>query len=445
MLSLRPQLHDLVGSTASRTLAQLREWDLQPGEHSIQVGVALDPSATQARRLLATTLIDMLMRLDPLVGLVVVDAPTLNDVALASELGLRIPLVVEDGPADVDLSIGVGTTTSPHDLVVDGSGWVAVLGDRAEVDDDGNPIGALAAAALGCAEVFKIALGRAFPDVAGRLDLTPWWGAFSLFSYGNDGASPAITPMTIDTTLVGLGGVGAGFLRAMAGLGPLVSGSLRLVDEDHLTTHNLNRVSYATVDAAVSELPKVVEAATWLRGSCPNLTVTDHQEPFDRYRRHVSARREDRRYDVVVTGLDSDEARWEVQRDLPRILIDGATGKDMVARVERVEFGRYGCLGCTRRSAPVEAPVDCDAPPDEHAPSLSFVSAYPGILAAGEVIKEALGLGGLRGQFDHMFRYGPNPERVAMLRMRADCQVQCGRASKIDQYRRKYPNEAFLV
>lgn len=49
----------------------------------------------------------------------------------------------------------------------------------------------------------------------------------------------------------------------------------------------------------------------------------------------------------------------------------------MVARVERVEFGRYGCLGCTRRSAPVVGPVDCDAPPDEHAPSLSFVFAYP--------------------------------------------------------------------
>jgi hypothetical protein len=171
--------------------------------------------------------------------------------------------------------------------------------------------------------------------------------------------------------------------------------------------------------------------------------VTEYQERFDQYRHNVGARREDRRYDVVVTGLDSDQGRWEVQRELPRILIDGATGRDMVARVERVEFGRYGCLGCTRRSAPVEEPVDCDASPDEHAPSLSFVSAYPGILAAGEVIKEAMGAGGLRGQFDHMFRYGPNPEATSTLAIRSDCHARCDRPSKVEQYRRKYPNEAF--
>jgi len=37
---------------------------------------------------------------------------------------------------------------------------------------------------------------------------------------------------------------------------------------------------------------------------------------FERYKRQIP-RREDRRYDVVVTGLDNDETRWEAQRDLP--------------------------------------------------------------------------------------------------------------------------------
>lgn len=442
MLSLRPRLHELVDSTASRTVAQLREWGIEPGERSISVGVSVDTSASPARYLLAATLIDMLVRLDPLVGHVVVDAAGLDEEAFATELGLRVPLDVE-GAGAVDVAIGVGTAPGSHDLVVDGAGWVAAVGETTGVDDDGNPIGALAAASLAAAEIFKVALSRAFPDVAARLDLTPWQGTFSLFSYDHDNASPAIGPIVIDITLVGVGGVGAGFLRAMAGLGVLVSGTLRLVDADLLTAHNLNRVSYARVSAAVDETTKVVEAATWLRRFCPNLTVTEHDEPFDRYRQHLGARREDRRYDVVVTGLDDDQARWEVQRELPRILIDGATGRDMVARVERVEFGRYGCVGCTRRSAPVQGPVDCDAPPDEHAPSLSFVSAYPGILAAGEVIKEALRMRGLRGQFDHMFRYGPNPDTASTPAMRSDCAVQCARPSKLAQYRRKYPNEVF--
>jgi len=45
-------------------------------------------------------------------------------------------------------------------------------------------------------------------------------------------------------------------------------------------------------------------------------------------------------------------------------------------------------------------------------PSLSFLSSFPGILAAGELIKEAMGGGQLRGHFDHVFRYGPNPDMV---------------------------------
>lgn len=129
-----------------------------------------------------------------------------------------------------------------------------------------------------------------------------------------------------------------------------------------------------------------------------------------------------------------------MQRDLPRILIDGATGRDMVARVERVEFGHYGCLGCSRVPAPTVAgqPVDCDAPPDDCAPSLSFLSGFPGILAAGEVIKEAQSGGGPRGRFDHVFRYGPNPDLVSTPGFRADCTVGCQRESKLAQYRRKY-------
>ena len=109
--------------------------------------------------------------------------------------------------------------------------------------------------------------------------------------------------------------------------------------------------------------------------------------------------------------------------------------------VARVEFGRYGCLGCSRRSAIIaaDAHVDCDAAPDPHAPSLSFLSSFPGILAAGELIKEAMGNGQLRGHFDHVFRDGPNPDLVGIPAIRPDCQVGCGRASKLAQYRQKYP------
>lgn len=245
--------------------------------------------------------------------------------------------------------------------------------------------------------------------------------------------------MRIDTTLIGAGGVGAGFIRAIGALGTRISGTLDVIDADVLTVDNLNRVSYATLDAALRGAEKVAEATAFLQRQCSHLLVTPYPVTFDTFKRRTP-RREDRRYDVIVTGLDNDDARWEVQRDVPRILIDGATGRDMVTRVERVEFGRYGCLGCSRVPVPVAPgqPVNCDAPPDDCAPSLSFLSAFPGIVAAGEVIKEAQSASGLHGRFDHAFRYGPNPDLVSTPAFRADCAVGCKRESKLGQYRRKY-------
>jgi molybdopterin/thiamine biosynthesis adenylyltransferase len=443
MLVVKPKLHELVGSGASRTVAQLTELGVEPSDRQVTIGVLLHSSDDAARRLLAETLIDMVLRLDPLVGAIVLDTPASIGESIVSDLALRFPLETEDRSLTPDYAITVGEQTSGADLVVDGVGWLAATGSTIDRGDDGNPIGPLSAATFSTAEVFKWAFRQIYPERAEALQLTPWLGVFSLFSYDEDSASPAITNICMDTTLIGLGGVGAGFIRAIAALGDRVSGLLNLVDADVLTTHNLNRVSYASLEGAIFGALKVDEAVTLLKRCCPNLTVIPYPMRFDNYKRRIP-RREDRRYDIVVTGLDNDETRWEVQRDLPRILIDGATGRHMNARVERVEFGRYGCLGCSRRT-PVPATdeaAECDAPPDDLAPSLSFLSSFPGILAAGEVIKEAMGSGQLQGSFDHIFGYGPNPDLRAMPGFRDDCTVGCGKASKRARYRTKYPEMA---
>jgi molybdopterin/thiamine biosynthesis adenylyltransferase len=440
MLVVRPKLHDLVGSGASRTVAQLTELRVEPSDRQVNIGLVLPQRQDAARRLLAETLIDMLVRLDPLVGAVIVDASASIGESVVSDLALRFPLETEDRVVAPDYTIAVGERTPGADLVVDGVGWLAAIGSTIDQRDNGNPVGPLSGATFAAAEVFKWAFREIYSERAGTLQLNPWSGVFSLFSYDEDESDPAITNIRIDATLIGLGGVGAGFIRTMAALGDRVSGLLNLVDADVLTTHNLNRVSYASLAGAISGALKVDEAVRLLKRCCPRLSVMPYPMKFDRYKRQI-ARREDRRYDVVVTGLDNDETRWEVQRDLPRILIDGATGRHMNARVERVEFGRYGCLGCSRRTpeAPADEVTECDAPPDGLAPSLSFLSSFPGILAAGEVIKEAMGSGQLQGSFDHIFGYGPNADLQATPGFRDDCTVGCHKASRLQQYWTKYP------
>ena len=441
MLSLAPKLHELTGTAASRTIAQLRELGVEPACRSATITVTIAPFPSLGQQLMATTLIDMLLRLDPLVGQVIVDAPGIDERELAADLAARLPLVAASASGPGGYSIGIGAATGGADLTADAAGWVAAIGETAGTIDDGNPIGPLAGAALTAAEAFKWAFGAIYPERAALLEITPWRGAFSFFSYGLDRVSPPIRDIRIAATLVGAGGVGAGFIRAVTALGHRVSGSLDLIDADILTTDNLNRVSYATLADALAGTQKVTEAEGLVRRCCPDLAVTGYPETFDTYKQRTP-RRADRIYDVMVTGLDDDQIRWEAQRDLPRILIDGATGKDMVARVERVEFGRYGCLGCSRR--PMDAGGAggrCDAAPDPCAPSLSFLSSYPGILAAGELIKEAMGTGQLRGHFDHVFRYGPNPDLAGTPAIRPDCQAGCSRPSRLGQYQQKYPGE----
>ena len=86
---------------------------------------------------------------------------------------------------------------------------------------------------------------------------------------------------------------------------------------------------------------------------------------------NVAPRRPDRRYEVIVTALDDDDVRHEVQRELPRVLVDAATGRDANCRVERVLLGEWACLGCTRRPASVATEDlqdgECGSFPDERA------------------------------------------------------------------------------
>lgn len=443
MIALRPKLHDLVDSAASRTVAQLQELGVEPAARQVRVGVSVPRSADPARWVLAETLIDMLLRLDPLFSEVIVDAPE-REASWVADLARRLPLEQSQPIAAPDYLIGIGDIAAGVDLTVDGAGWLAAIDTTVEETDDGNPIGPLSAASFATAEAFKWAFGAMYSERADALQLTPWSGTFSLATYDFDGVSPAIADVCLDATLIGLGGVGAGVIRAVAALKDRVSGSLRLVDADVLTTDNLNRVAYASLEAATSGRRKVDEAARVLRQHCPRLDVSTHPVTFEQYKQQIP-RRQDRRYDVIVTGLDNDDVRWEVQRDLPRILIDGATGRDMNTRVERVEFGRYGCLGCSRHTPPPPADDNggnCDAPPDLRAPSLSFLSSFPGVLAAGELIKEALGSGQLRGSFDHIFRYGPNPDQRGTPGFRDDCTVGCRKDSKLGQYQARYPTRA---
>jgi molybdopterin/thiamine biosynthesis adenylyltransferase len=440
-LALRPLLHrELVAAGDSRTLAQLERLGLPPGEEprGAIVAISLPSAANPSQRLLAAALIDYTLRLNPLVGEVRLEG---FDRAVAKELEVRLPLeIVNAASAQADLFVVVGDGAGA-DLVVDAGGWVCSLGGPLAFDEEAttNPLGPLAGACLGAGEVFKALFAASYPESGRRFRTAE--GLFSCFDY-DTAHGPVLEELRIDAHLLGLGGVGAGVVRTLAAFGPNLLGSLALIDRDRLDLTNLNRVTYATLASTRAQDPKADAAAALLRAACPGLLVDARAEDFDAYRRSLGRKRSERTYDVLLTALDNDDARHEAQRELPRVLIDGSTGGDFNARVERVVFGEWGCLGCTRQAPPpvVPNPDGCGSIANPKAPSVSFLAAFPGVLAAAELIKEALGgKAALRGEFQHIFHGGPNPELRAEPARREDCLIGCADGSPaLEAYGRKY-------
>lgn len=443
MLIVRPKLHQLIAAGESRTLKQLEALGvpLDDAETARQTSVALfvPPSPSPSRLLLARACLDYLLRLDPLVSEVHLTGLTEAD---AFEVSERLPVDIEPGPpgrpADFSVSIGAG---GGADLVIDAAAWLACLGDILDADIGGilNPVGPLATAALAAGEVFKALFRLNYPDALYARRFTEARGVFSFFDYQYDGTNPPLHPVEIDAYLVGLGGVGAAVIRTLAELREHLSGLLRLIDADTLGTDSLNRVTYARWQSALSERSKVDEAADFLAEAAPNLKVDAHSLRFDQFKRKLAPRRQDRRYNLIVTGLDDDDIRHEVQRDLPRVLIDAATGRDANLTVERVMLGEWGCLGCTRQGNALIADGRCDVLPDERAPSISFVAGLAGTLAAGEIMKEAaFQEQALRGSFDHIFIYAPNPDLRGEVRQSPSCRICCSDEVVLGAYRAKY-------
>lgn len=445
MLRLIPHFAERLPSGTDRTRMQLEGLGVPAEQTGVRATVAVQvpPGATPGRRLCAASLIDYLVRLDPLVGAVLIEADDAR--GLLGDLPDRFPVQVDDRevPPAADVIVSVGNLGLRCDLMLDAAGWLSGVGEIVDTPDDGNPIGPLATAALGAGEVFKLLFQRRLPSLAFTQRLVPHRGIFSFFSYQYDRTSPPLTGVNIDAILVGAGGVAAGFLVALAQLEGRVSGSLTLVDDDRLDWDSLNRVMYAPHAAALAREMKIEVAARYLSSRAPALEVIKVPEQYLAFSHRIPARR-DRLYPLVITALDKDEVRWQVQRDLPRTLVDAATGIDANCRIERIRFGTQGCLGCSR--PPERGPVhlrpgeQCDFLPTPHAPSISFLSGFAGTLAAGEVIKlmtapeAALG-----GFFDHVFLYPLHVEQRGAPDFRLDCPVDCRRRSVLNAYAAKWP------
>lgn len=398
-------------------------------------------------------------------------------------------------PPPTDIQIMVGPRPKTATLSIWADGWVVYLNERAPAGPwDTNSVGTSVAAGIAATEIFK----RLIRDIPVRPGLTvvPLERlVFSTYDYrlctGDNPPLPAI--VNVDGVIVvGLGGIGAGFIAAATSL-PGLSGRLTLVDKDELDETNLNRQLVARPG-----------------DSGPKVDICRHALAFHT---DVDARTgwfgdfvalHGDRHELVVVGVDNDRVRREIQASQPRLILNAGTSDVASFRITRHNYVDGACLSCIARADLQDHPAErelaqqlglnlttildyqysgaplpsdllrcagklseydiqrlgdhalseiqvrmCAEVPlgsvgQESAVSISFLSALPGFLLLGELIKENAYPQRLRPPLNQQRNHAlwaifgrPHPELLHGWRdKRPDC--DCSRAPYQRAYQRKW-------
>jgi molybdopterin/thiamine biosynthesis adenylyltransferase len=376
------------------------------------------------------------------------------------------------GQVDVWLSIG----SSDGDIGLGADAWRALIGEfvREARWDDHCPLGAHMAAAIGAAEALKrlleINFGVAEDQRAGDL-------AFSLLDYRvGAGATPGPDVPAIDLQDLVVAGAGAGGTGALYTLAsfPEVGGAIGVVEPNSLKLSNLGR--YLMTDYAQVHAPmhKVDSVERFLALHTPKLHVEGKKVVW-----HAASGR----WRTVLATVDTAEARWDIQRSHPEVILDAGVIGTLYAVLRVIPEG--WCLECKhpydpditwkrrarrwglsvaeikRRDAarepvthedieriadvqgrPIEDLLGLEGVPFDEVPSLTECGETPlalvvpsqapvlpiattaaGVALAAEVVKDVTGLGRpLSNYFEHDLRHRPRPDRHRFKPRRPGCQ-----------------------
>ena len=316
------------------------ESELERALEASRIVVSADASLPQA--LLTTTVLVTTLRRLP--GQLVLERGELSRAAV-DELVASVAAIDPDRPltvarareATVRLHVGADRGDQAVRLVPEAHG-AHVAGQRNAVIRPRRPasaLGAIYTAALGAAEAFKyMAQVRPARRVLHRhLRFCPVTLSSDL------AAAPLFTaPIELALTLVGIGAIGTGVARILSELD--VFGRVLAVDSERFTSENRGTYSLGGV-AEVNARPIKVELA--------EATLTRFDViPFPHRVEELPAaidRQNAPWLPLVVSGLDTPEARRETQRLWPDRLVDAATGDTMLGLHEHA-YGRGPCMRC---------------------------------------------------------------------------------------------------
>jgi ThiF family len=274
-------------------------------------------------------------------------------------VGDSVPTTCWSGePCHVTICVGARPTnfTDRIDICVVGSGWRAWVGCEARrpapgalVEGGSNPLGPYFAASFAAGEVFKRSRGLKRGRYAEDFGYSLWSGKEGTWADLADG-SP-IEALDLDPIyLIGAGAVGQG-LHAVLAAARLHNAYLITIDDDAHDHTNLNRCFLAGLeDVGYPKIEAITRSrqAAGLDGIEFKGTLTQYLLRSDRsgLRDDVAALEAEDRYPVVISAVDKNTSRQDIQGLAPDLVIGGSTvGLSAKSNLYDMAIGTP-CLAC---------------------------------------------------------------------------------------------------
>lgn len=215
-----------------------------------------------------------------------------------------------------------------------------------DLNEDWNPILALATACYAAARVTKILLGDA-------VDGPDRWQPFSILDF-REGRVRFDWEESLpigDVYLAGVGAIGSSALLGLAAHGA-ATGRLILVDHDPLDRSNLGRYSF--FDTYDEGHNKAERAKLRIDGMGLNLTVEAVERRFENYFDEQQSKNPLFGIPRLLSAPDRRDIRRQFQSRLPREVWDASTGPDQVVLHHNRFDPELACLACIYPEDPIE-------------------------------------------------------------------------------------------
>jgi hypothetical protein len=248
------------------------------------------------------------------------------------------------------VNVVVGTSAEEAHIFLGAGPWSAKVSrmEPQSITEALNPIGSLAAGALGASEVFK----EIFRDQLQGAIINDGY-ILSLLDYSHETSAEPLLPdqLSIDATLFGCGSIGCGFLQG-ALLVPQLHGKLVTVDNGRFDEKNPYK--YSLVDWATGTQGPF--KAVWTQQQTRSFTTGRLKaEAFvGTAESYVATLTSNYRIPLAISAVDTIEARFEIQDTLPQTIVNAGVDGTL-AMVSTHNFGSGPCLACLGMQSNLES------------------------------------------------------------------------------------------